>query len=71
MGAKSNLPHSHAVAGIFFIGIAKGHNLQALPATGSSGVHKLTIDSAPKGAEMMPSKVLEVLGLLDFHSNFI
>jgi hypothetical protein len=50
---QSNLPHSHAVAGIFCIGVAKGCARRKQPVAGSSGVHKLTIDSAPKGAEAM------------------
>jgi hypothetical protein len=38
------------------------------PAAAASGVHKLTIDSAPKGAEAMPTKLPErlVLGVAGF-----
>jgi len=33
------------------------------PAAAASGVHKLTIDSAPKGAEATPTKLPEGLAL--------
>jgi hypothetical protein len=40
------------------------------PAADASGVHKLTIDSTPKGVEAMPPKLLEGLALRrnGFHS---